>query len=80
MIDNDASVVDILRQVSAVRAAMRAIHRELWRALLLDKNCGLRSRDRHRREREWHKVGMWLTGRIDVGNSTVRVTMSKGKA
>lgn len=61
MIETDASFVDILRQLLAVRGALRAIHRELWRAYLLDRNCGLRARDRGRREREWHQVGLWLT-------------------
>ncbi len=60
MIDGDASCVDILHQVLAVRGAMSAINRELWRAYLLDQNCGLRARDKSRRAKEWQQLSALL--------------------
>lgn len=60
MIDRDASCAQILHQTLAVRGAMSAINHELWRAYLLDKNCGLRARDRNRRAREWRQLNALL--------------------
>jgi DNA-binding FrmR family transcriptional regulator len=56
MIDNDADCMDILRQVSAVRGAVRAIHRELWQAYLLDEECRLRSDSEEQRVRAWQEL------------------------
>ena len=43
MIADDAPCADILHQMLAVRGAMGAIQRQLWRAYLLDEACGLQS-------------------------------------
>lgn len=56
MIDGDADCIDILRQVSAVRGALRAIHRELWQAYLLDEECRLRSDDAAQRIKAWQEL------------------------
>jgi DNA-binding FrmR family transcriptional regulator len=56
MIDGDADCMDILRQVSAVRGAIRAIHRELWQAYLLDEECRLRSDDEDQRVKAWQDL------------------------
>jgi len=56
MIDRDAPCADLLRQTLAVRGALRALHRVLWRAYLLDEDCGLRARDRKKRARAWHEL------------------------
>lgn len=60
MIERGAPCADILRQMLAVRGAMSAINRELWRAYLLDQNCGLRARDRNRRAKEWQELSALL--------------------
>ncbi len=60
MIERGAPCADILHQILAVRGAMSAINRELWRAYLLDQNCGLRTRDRNRRAREWRQLSALL--------------------
>lgn len=41
MLDEDAPCIDVVRQLLAVRGAMRAIERELWRSYLRDGHCGL---------------------------------------
>lgn len=56
MIDSDANCMDILRQVSAVRGAIRAIHRELWQAYLLDEECRLRSDNEEQRLNAWQEL------------------------
>lgn len=56
MIDGDADCIDILRQVSAVRGAIRAINRELWQAYLLDEECRLRSGDEAQRVKAWQHL------------------------
>ncbi len=56
MIDSDADCIDILRQVSAVRGAIRAIHRELWQAYLLDEECRLRSDNEEQRLKAWQEL------------------------
>ena len=53
MIADDAPCADILHQMLAVRGAMGAIQRELWRAYLLDENCGLQSNQEEQRVRAW---------------------------
>ena len=63
MIDGGASCADILRQMRAVRGAMRSINHELWRAYLLDGNCGLRARNKTRRVKEWRKLNALLEGK-----------------
>jgi len=60
MIERGAPCADILRQVSAVRGAMSAVNRELWCAYLLDRNCGLRARDKSRRAKEWQQLSALL--------------------
>ncbi|MDE3089011.1 MAG: metal-sensitive transcriptional regulator [Chloroflexota bacterium] len=60
MIERSAPCVNILHQVRAVRSAMGAINRELWRAYLLDKNCGLRTRNKSRRAKEWQQLHVLL--------------------
>jgi DNA-binding FrmR family transcriptional regulator len=60
MIERSAPCANILHQVRAVRGAMGAINRELWRAYLLDKNCGLRARGRNRRAKEWRRLSALL--------------------
>ncbi len=60
-IERGAPCVDILHQMLAVRGAMSAINCELWRAHLLDNNCGLRPRDRNLSAKEWQKLGALLT-------------------
>ncbi len=60
MIERGAPCPDILRQTLAVRGAMGAINRELWRAYLLDKNCGLRARNKSRRAKEWRQLSSLL--------------------
>lgn len=56
MIEGDSDGIDILRQVSAVRGAIRAINRELWQAFLLDKECRLRSEDEAQRVKAWQEL------------------------
>jgi DNA-binding FrmR family transcriptional regulator len=56
MIDNDAPCTEILRQMLAVRGAMNAIQRELWRAYLLDENCGLQSDEEEKRVHAWREL------------------------
>ncbi len=56
MIADDAPCLAILRQLRAVRGAMRAIERELWRAYLLDERCGLQSTAEERRMEAWGNV------------------------
>ena len=63
MIDGSASCADILRQVRAVRGALRSINHALWRAYLLDGNCGLRARNKARRVKEWRKLNALLEGK-----------------
>jgi DNA-binding FrmR family transcriptional regulator len=60
MIERGASCAEVLRQMLAVRGAMSAVNRELWRAYLLDKNCGLRARGRNRRAKEWRRLSALL--------------------
>lgn len=56
MIERDASYADILRQTLAVRGAVRAFNRVLWRAYLLDGDCGLRARNMKKRVKAWHEL------------------------
>jgi DNA-binding FrmR family transcriptional regulator len=60
MIERGASCAEVLRQMLAVRGAMSAVNRELWRAYLLDKNCGLRARNKSRRAKEWRRLSALL--------------------
>jgi len=46
MINTDVPCAEILRQLQAVRGAMRAIRRTLWRTYLFDSHCGLHARNR----------------------------------
>ncbi len=45
MIEQDAPCVEIVHQMLAVRGAMGAIQRQLWRNYLLDECRGLQSDD-----------------------------------
>ncbi len=56
MIEADAPCAEILRQTLAVRGALRALSEELWRAYLLDADCGLRAEDESRRAQAWKEV------------------------
>ncbi|MBI5300618.1 MAG: metal-sensing transcriptional repressor [Chloroflexi bacterium] len=56
MMDRDAPCGDILRQTLAVRGAVRALHRVLWRAYLLDDRCSLRARNRKKRAKAWQEL------------------------
>ena len=60
MIERGAPCADILHQTLAVRGAMSAINRGVWRAYLLDGNCGLRARDKSRRAKEWQQLSALL--------------------
>ena len=60
LIERGAPCSDILRQMRAVRGAMSAVNRELWRAYLLDGNCGLCAREKTRRVKEWRKLSALL--------------------
>ena len=60
MMDRDLPCAEIVEQVLAVRGATRAIHRALWRAYLLDPNCGLRSRSRKTRTQAWQALKTWF--------------------
>jgi DNA-binding FrmR family transcriptional regulator len=60
MIERGAPCADILHQVLAVRGAMSAVNRELWRAYLIDKNCGLRARGKSRGMIEWQQLSALL--------------------
>ena len=63
MIERGAPCADILHQTLAVRGAMSAINRGVWRAYLLDGNCGLRARNKTRRVKEWRKLNASLEGK-----------------
>ena len=65
MIADDAPCADILHQMLAVRGAMGAIQRELWRAYLLDENCGLQSNQEEQRVRAWCELQEVLIGKDD---------------
>ena len=56
MIADDAPCTEILRQLLAVRGAMSAIQRELWRAYLLNEQCGLQSNEEKQRARAWREL------------------------
>lgn len=56
MIADDAPCLAILQQLRAIRGAMRAFEREVWRAYLLDKRCGLRSTAEEQGMNAWGKV------------------------
>ena len=60
VIERGASCAQILHQTLAVRGAMSAINRGVWRAYLLDGNCGLRARDKSRRAKEWQQLSALL--------------------
>jgi DNA-binding FrmR family transcriptional regulator len=62
MIDGDADCIDILRQVSAVRGAIRAINRELCRAYLVDEQCRLRSDVEEQRVKAWQELETLVVG------------------
>ncbi len=53
MMDRDVPSADILRQTLAVRGAMGALRRELWRAYLRDADCGLHASQTRTRQRAW---------------------------
>lgn len=63
MIEVDAPCAQVLRQTRAVRGAMRAINRMLWRAYLLDPHCGLQSSKRQKRERAWKQLRQVIAAR-----------------
>ena len=65
MIADDAPCADILHQMLAVRGAMGAIQRELWRAYLLDETCGLQSNEEEPRMRAWRELQEVLIGKDD---------------
>lgn len=56
MMERDAPCSEIVRQLHAVRGAVRAINRELCRAYWLDPDRGLRARDERERVRAWRTV------------------------
>ncbi len=56
MMDCGAPCAEILGQTRAVRGAMRAVNRALWRAYLLDTHCGLRARNRNKRAQAWKEL------------------------
>ena len=56
MIADDVPCADILHQMLAVRGAMGAIQRQLWRAYLLDEACGLQSNEEEPRMRAWREL------------------------
>ncbi len=56
MIERDAPWGEILAQLLAVKGALRAFDRELWRTYLQDPNCGLRSRHQAIREQACQEV------------------------
>jgi DNA-binding FrmR family transcriptional regulator len=56
MIYGEADCMDILRQVSAMRGALRANHQELWQAYLLDEECRLRSENEARCLKAWQDL------------------------
>ncbi|MBI4786001.1 MAG: metal-sensing transcriptional repressor [Chloroflexi bacterium] len=60
MIDRDAPCADVLRQTLAVRGALSAIQRELWRAYLLDENCGLQHEQAEQRVRALRELRQTL--------------------
>ncbi len=63
MIDADAPCAQVLRQTHAVRGAIRAINRMVWRAYLLDPHCGLQSPNRQKRERAWKQLRQVIAAR-----------------
>lgn len=62
MIADDAPCTEILRQLLAVRGAMCAIRRELWRAYLLSEDCDLQSNEAERRVRAWRELCETVVG------------------
>jgi DNA-binding FrmR family transcriptional regulator len=62
MIADDAPCTEVLCQLLAVRGAMCAIRRELWRAYLLSEDCDLHSNDAVRRVRAWRELRESLVG------------------
>ena len=63
MIADDAPCPEILHQMLAVRGAMCAIRRELWRAYLLTEDCDLQSNEAERRIRAWRELHETLVGK-----------------
>jgi DNA-binding FrmR family transcriptional regulator len=63
MIDADAPCAQVLRQTQAVRGAIRAINRMIWRAYLIDADCGLQSPNRQKRERAWKQLRQVIAAR-----------------
>lgn len=63
MIDADAPCAQVLRQTQAVRGAIRAINRMVWRAYLVDPHCGLQARNRQKRERAWKQLRKVIAAR-----------------
>lgn len=56
MMDRGAPCAEILGQTRAVRGAMIALHRALWRAYLLDSHCGLRANNSTKRAQAWKEL------------------------
>ncbi len=56
MMERDAPCDEVVRQLHAVRGALRAINRELWRAYLFDPHCGMHDKDKHKRVRAWRTL------------------------
>ena len=64
MMEHDAPCPEVLRQVQAVRGALRAINREALRAYLLDEECGVQAKDSDTRALAWRRLRQLLGGSI----------------
>lgn len=62
MISDDAPFPEVLHQMLAVRGALSAIQRELWRTFLLDEKCGLQSEEEEERVRTLRDMEAVLVG------------------
>ncbi len=69
MIEREEPDAAILRQLLAVRGAMGAVERALWRAYLNDENCGLHSGRKEQRAKTWREVKAVLA---EVGHYTTQ--------
>ncbi len=63
MIEQDAPCIEIVHQMLAVRGAMSAIQRQLWRSYLLDECCGLQSDILEKRVRACRELQRILLGK-----------------
>ena len=63
MIAADAPWIETEHQLLAVRGAMVAVQRKLWRVYLQDENCGLRSADERQRVKSCRELEHILMNR-----------------